>query len=70
MAEEVRIWQVESAGELAEIKGSEPDREERLQKWISRNISLLSDELLVIGEQVKTASRGKIDFLCLETWSL
>lgn len=66
MAEEVRIWQVDKADSLTEIKRSRLDREERIERWISGDISLLSPDLLVIGEQVETSSGGRIDLLCMD----
>jgi len=65
MAEEVRIWQVDKADALTEIKRSRLGREERIERWISSDISLLSPDLLIIGEQVETASGGRIDLLCI-----
>lgn len=66
MAEEVRIWQVNEAGALTEIKRSKPDLETRIEKWISSDISFLSPDLLVIGEQVETGSGNFIDLLCID----
>ena len=66
MPEEVRIWQVDKADSLTEIKRSKLDLEARIEKWLSRDISLLSPDLLVIGEQVETASGGFIDLLCID----
>jgi hypothetical protein len=66
MAEEVRIWQVEKTDALTEINRSRLDREEQIEKWISSDISLLSPDLLIIGQQVETASGGRIDLLCMD----
>jgi hypothetical protein len=66
MAEEVRIWQVDKADALTEIKRSTLDREARIEKWIISDVSLLSPDLLIIGEQVKTGSGGLIDLLCID----
>lgn len=66
MAEEVRIWQVDEADALTEIKRSRLDREARIEKWIMSDISLLSPDLLIIGEQVKTAFGKFIDLLCID----
>jgi hypothetical protein len=65
MVEEVRIWQVDKADSLTEVKRWKLDREERIEKWISSDISLLSPDLLIIGEQVETAFGGRIDLLCI-----
>jgi len=66
VAEEVRIWQVDIADALTEIKRSRLDLEERIEKWIIGDVSLLSPDLLIIGEQVETASGGRIDLLCID----
>lgn len=66
MAEEVRIWQVEKTDTLTEIKRSRLDLEKRIEKWIISDVSLLSPDLLIIGEQVETASGNFIDLLCID----
>ena len=57
MADEVRVWQITKNDELAEIKAFRLDREERIERWITQDISVLEPDksgLLVIGEQVRT----------------
>ncbi len=66
MAEEVRIWQVEKADALTEIKRARLDLEERIEKWIISDVLLLSPDLLIIGEQVETAWGNFIDLLCID----
>jgi hypothetical protein len=66
MSEEVRIWQVDKADALAEIKRSKLDREARIENWILSDISLLSPDLLIIGQQVETGSGDFIDVLCID----
>jgi hypothetical protein len=66
MAEEVRIWQVDKADVLTEIRRSRLDLEERIEKWIISDVSLLSPDLLIIGQQVETASGNFIDLLCID----
>ena len=66
MPEEIRIWQVDKADALTEIKRSRLDREERIEKWIINDVSLLSPDLLIIGEQVETAAGNFIDLLCID----
>ncbi len=66
MAEEVRIWQVDTADALTEIKRSKLDLEARIEQWLSNDISLLSPDLMVIGQQVPTAWGGFLDLLCLD----
>lgn len=67
MAEEIRIWQVENGEELLEINRSKLDFEERLENWLNQDISILSDDLLIIGRQVETDYGKYIDLLCLNS---
>ncbi len=67
MADEVRIWRVDKADALTEVKRSTLDREARIEKWIKNDVTLLSPDLLIIGEQVRTASGGYIDLLCIDS---
>ncbi|MFT4026906.1 MAG: hypothetical protein QM676_08910 [Novosphingobium sp.] len=39
--------------------------EDRLEAWLEADISILSDELLLIGRQVTTAHGGRIDLLAI-----
>lgn len=64
MPEAIRIWSVE-AGQLKEIPQIKLDLEARLETWLENDISILSNDLLVIGRQVQTAYGGLIDLLCL-----
>jgi hypothetical protein len=65
MADEVRLWEVDSAGGLTEVDRKKLDLEERIQHWIERDISVLDPELLVIGKEVETAFGKFIDLLCM-----
>ncbi|MCY7321228.1 MAG: endonuclease NucS [Phormidesmis sp. CAN_BIN36] len=65
MPEAIRIWSVE-AGQLKEIPQTKLDLESRLEIWLENDISILSNDLLVIGRQVQTAYGGFIDLLCLD----
>ncbi len=64
MPEAIRIWSVE-AGQLKEISQTKLDLEARLEIWLENDISILANDLLVIGRQVQTAYGGFIDLLCL-----
>ncbi|MBV8452242.1 MAG: DUF91 domain-containing protein [Deltaproteobacteria bacterium] len=66
MSEEVRLWRVEGGDSLRELAQTPLDLEARLEKWLERDISILSPDLLVIGRQVKTDFGGLIDLLCLD----
>lgn len=66
MPEEVRLWRIEGGDNLREIPRSPLDLEARLEVWLERDISVLSQGLLVIGRQVPTDFGGFIDLLCLD----
>lgn len=66
MPEDVRIWEIQDGDNLTEISKTKLDKEERIEKWIERDISVLSNDLLVIGRQVGTDFGGAIDLLCLD----
>ena len=52
--------------ELSEINRQKLDFEERIESWIEQDISVLSDEYLVIGRQVPTSYNTYIDIMCLD----
>lgn len=66
MPEEVRLWMIEEADRLREIRRSRLDLEARIEAWLERDISVLDPGLLVIGRQVETDFGGFIDLLCLD----
>lgn len=66
MPQDIRLWAIKGGDSLKEIKRSRLDWEERIEKWLEQDISIVSDELLVIGRQVKTDFGGVIDLLCLD----
>jgi hypothetical protein len=66
MSQEVRLWRVGEEDRLAECAQASLNLEVRLEEWLARDISILSDELLVIGRQVETAFGGLIDLLCID----
>lgn len=67
MAEEVRVWEVGAEDRLTEISRSKLNLEERIEKWIVQDVSVLWPDLLLIGEQVKTAFGKYIDLLCIDS---
>ncbi|AUS99211.1 hypothetical protein CLI64_01710 [Nostoc sp. CENA543] len=66
MQEDLKIWQVSAEDKLTEINKTKLNLEERIEKWLERDISILSPDLLVIGRQVITDYNGIIDLLCLD----
>jgi hypothetical protein len=67
MAEEVKIWSIQQGNKLRELQKSRLDLEERIEDWVSEDISILSNDLLVIGRQVPTDFGGFLDLLCLNS---
>src|SRR5271157_4657107 len=67
MAKEVRVWEVGAEDRLTEISRTKLNLEERIEKWIVQDISVLWPDLLLIGEQVKTAFDKYIDLLCIDS---
>jgi hypothetical protein len=68
MSDGVRIWAVDESDSLKEIEASKLDYEERIETWMSDNVSVLVPDdsgLLVIGRQIRTAFGGRIDLLCI-----
>ena len=66
MPQDVKIWEIQSNNILREIKKSKLEMEERIEKWLEKDISIISSDLLVIGRQVETDFGGVIDLLCLD----
>lgn len=66
MPQTARIWRIQDTGTLAEVEPSTLDSEEQLEDWLADDISILSDNLLVIGRQVETDFGGMLDLLCLD----
>jgi hypothetical protein len=67
MPEEVRIWSIQQGNKLRELQRSKLDLEERIESWLSEDISILFCDLLVIGRQVPTDFGGFLDLLCLDS---
>ena len=67
MPQDVRIWEIQAGDHLAEFIPSKLDLEQRIETWLERDITTLSDDLLVIGRQVATSFGGVIDLLCLDS---
>ena len=63
--QQVRLWEITPDQQLVEIKSNPIPLEERLEDWLESDISVLDENLLVIGRQVRTDSGEQIDLLCL-----
>jgi uncharacterized protein YeaO (DUF488 family) len=67
MPEEVRMWEILGGEDLREVQRTRLDLESRIEGWLARDISIISDDLLVVGRQVQTVFGGVIDLLCLDS---
>lgn len=65
MPQTTRLWKIED-GALTEVPSSTLNAEEQLEEWLEEDISILSDNLLVIGRQVSTDFGGALDLLCID----
>lgn len=65
MPQDIRVWRVQDE-KLSEVDKAKLNLEERLEDWLEDDISMISDDLLVIGRQVRTDFEGYIDLLCLD----
>lgn len=66
MLMDIKIWNIVEGDRLKEVKKAKLDLEERIEKWLEQDISIIADDLLVIGKKVKTDFGGEIDLLCLD----
>lgn len=66
MTSEIKLWKIQNGSQLTQIEDSKLNLEERLEEWIEEDISMLSDDLLIIGRQIETDFGGKIDLLCID----
>ena len=66
MPSEIKLWQIEENTPRS-VDHSTLDLESRLERWIRQDIGLVNDDLLVIGQQVKTAYGGIIDLLAVDS---
>ncbi len=67
MPQKIRMWEVSQGDSLVEITGHGINLEQRLERWLESDISMLDPDLLVIGRQVRIPSVGTIDLLCLDS---
>lgn len=66
MPQDVKVWEIIDGDKLEELHKSRLDLEERLEDWLEKDISIVSNDSLLIGRQVETGFGGVIDLLCME----
>lgn len=64
--QEIKLWEIEN-NSVKQIEKSKLDYENRLEKWLLEDISILSSNLVVIGSQVLTPYGKIIDILAINT---
>lgn len=62
----IRLWSIENK-ELHEVQKATIPFEKNLEEWLEKDISMISDDLLVIGRQVPTRYGGLIDLLGIDS---
>lgn len=67
MPQKIRLWQITPDEKLSEITEKEIDLERRMGDWLEEDISILGDDLLVIGREVPTDFNSRIDLLCIDS---
>jgi hypothetical protein len=65
MPSDIKMWRIEDEKPKS-IKSQKLELEFRLEEWLRHDISLISNDLLVIGQQVPTAYGGFIDLLAID----
>jgi hypothetical protein len=65
MPTEIKLWRIEGERPRA-IPQDKLDLESRVEEWLREDIGLVSDDLLLIGQQVPTAYGGVIDLLAID----
>lgn len=66
MVHNIKLWSITKNETLTEVNRGTLDFEERLENWIEQDISILSDDYLVIGRQVLTSYNTVIDILGMD----
>jgi len=64
LSTQIRLWKITDKGFDVLDRGS-VEQEKKLHDWLEEDISLISDDLLVIGREVQTDFNKSIDLLCL-----
>lgn len=65
MPTEMKLWRIDNERPTS-IPQQKLNLECRLEEWLRHDISLISNDLLVIGQQVETAYGGLIDLLAID----
>lgn len=66
MPQKIRLWAVADNQIPKEVDPAPIRSEKRLHDWLENDISMLDEELLVIGREVEAHDRSRIDLLCID----
>lgn len=66
MAFSIKLWQVNGTT-LQEVPVESLDDERRLEDWIAADPSILGIDIVLVGRQVVTGNRGRIDLLGIDS---
>jgi hypothetical protein len=66
MPTEIKLWRIEGERPVT-ISQKKLNLESRIEEWLRQDIDLISDDLLVIGQQVSTDYGGAIDLLAIDS---
>jgi len=66
MPTEIKLWQIDGERPVT-ISQEKLNLESRIEEWLRQDIGLVSDDLLVIGQQVSTDYGGSIDLLAIDS---
>lgn len=64
--EEIKLWQINN-NKIKELFKNQLDFESRLEEWILEDISIVSNEFMVIDSYVRTEFGKEIDILAIDT---
>ncbi len=65
MPTELKLWQIANK-RLKFVPRQKLNLESRIEEWLRQDITLISDDLLVIGQQLETAYGGFMDLLAID----
>lgn len=66
MPTEIKLWRIDGERPVT-ISQDKIDLESRIEEWLRQDIGLVSNNLLVIGQQVSTDYGGSIDLLAIDS---
>lgn len=67
MPVEMGLWKIAEGSTLSRVAKTRLESEALLETWIAEHADLLGQDLLIIGRQVRTAHRGFIDLLGVDS---